>query len=145
MYVADTLHGVHSGSVPASMLAVFKVAKTLISANMYGMHSTCVVHRFLKQKIVVSTQEKSFGMKCMHQHTSIQQYVAEIMHRMQSGSVPTSMLAVFKLVKTLISANMYGMYGTCVVHRFHKTGKCTRTKLWDEKYALGHVYINVCC
>ena len=53
------------------------------------------------------------------------------MHGMNSGSVPTSMLAVFKPVRTLISANMNGMCSTSVVHRFlEKEGsKHTRTKL----------------
>ena len=35
---------------------------------MYGMWSTCVVHRFLRQKVVVSTKEHSYGMKRMYYH-----------------------------------------------------------------------------
>ena len=42
------------------------------------------------------------------------------MHEMHSGSGATSMLAVSKLVKTLVSVNMYGMHCTCVVHRLFK-------------------------
>ena len=82
---------------------------------MYRMHCTRLYIDFSKRKIVPSEQEQSFGIKSMHYHTSLQLYVAEIMHRMQSGSVPTSMLAVFKLVKPLITANMYGMRCTSVV------------------------------
>ena len=105
MQVAETMHEMHSGSVPTYMLAVFKLAKALISANMYGMRSTCVVHRSLKWKIHLRRKKRSFGIKvCMSTL-----YVAEIMHRMHCGSVPTSMLALFKLVKTLISANMHGI------------------------------------
>ena len=69
------------------------------------------------------------------------------MHGMHFGSVPTSMLAVFKLVNTLISAIMYGMR-TCVVSSISETessSKHTRTKLWHEDYALAHIYITVCC
>ena len=47
------MHGLHSGIMLTSMVDVPKLLKTLIIANMYGMHSTSVVHRFLKQKIVV--------------------------------------------------------------------------------------------
>ena len=43
-------------------------------------------------------------------------YVAEIMHEMHSGSVPTIMLAVLKLVKVLIFVNMYGMGSTSVLN-----------------------------
>ena len=39
-------------SVPISMVVVLKLVKTLISVNMYGMRSTSVVHRFVKQKLV---------------------------------------------------------------------------------------------
>ena len=34
------MHSVHSGSVPISMLAVFKLVRVLMSANMYGIRST---------------------------------------------------------------------------------------------------------
>ena len=70
------------------------------------------------------------------------------MHGMHCGSVPTSILAVFKLVKTLITANMYGMRSTSVVHRFVKRKvvvKHAKNKSLHEKYALAHVYITVCC
>ena len=88
----------HFGSVPTLMLAVCKLIRILISANMYGMHPTCVVHQFLKQKVVVSTQERSFGIKVMHEHMFVLLYIAEIIHLMHSGNVPTSILAVFELV-----------------------------------------------
>ena len=70
------------------------------------------------------------------------------MHRMHSGSVPTTMLAVLKLVKILISANMYGMHSTSVVHQSVKPKVVVihaTMKLWYELYALAHVYITVCC
>ena len=109
----------------------------------------CVAHRFLKRKVVVSTQEqKLWHEKYALAHACIQLYIAEIMHGMHSGSVPTSMLAVFKLVKTLISANMYGMRSTCACTSISETessSKHTRTKLCIKKYALAHVYITVCC
>ena len=57
LYVAENMHELLSGSVPTSMLAVIKLVKTLISANMYGMRYTCVAHRYLKDKVVLSTQE----------------------------------------------------------------------------------------
>ena len=66
---------------------------------------------------------------------------------MHSGNVPTSMLAVFKLLKTLISANMYGMH-LHVVHRFLKwkvVAKHTKAQFSRESNALAHVYITVCC
>ena len=56
----------HAGRDPTSMLAAFKLVKTLLSANMYGMLSAIVVYWFLTRKVVVSTQERSFGMKSMH-------------------------------------------------------------------------------
>ena len=70
------------------------------------------------------------------------------MHGMNSDSVPTSILAVFKLVETLISANMYEMRSRSVVHRFLKRKmvvKHTKTKALHEKNALAHVHITVCC
>ena len=75
-------------------------------------------------------------------------YVAEIMHAMHSGSVLTSMAAVLKLFKRLISANMHGMCATCVVHRHLKRKvavKNTKTKLLLKKYAFAHVYTTVRC
>ena len=42
------------------------------------------------------------------------------MHEMHSGSGVTSMLADSKLVRTLVSVNMYGMHCTCVVFRLLK-------------------------
>ena len=62
------MHGMDSGSVPTLMLALFKIVKELISAN---MRSSCVAHQFLKQKVVVSTQELSFGMKVCIDHACI--------------------------------------------------------------------------
>ena len=85
---------------------------------MYGMHYTCVLYQFLIQKVVVSTQERSFGIKSMLSHMFIQLRVAEMVHGMHCGSVPTPMLAVFNLVKTVISANMYVMHPTSYVHPF---------------------------
>ena len=61
----------HFGSVPTSMLAVFELVKALISENMYGMRSTYVVHRFLKQKVVVRIQKRSSGRKSVHEHVYI--------------------------------------------------------------------------
>ena len=57
---------IRSGNVPTLMLSVFMLVNTLISANVNGMQSTCVVNRFLKQVVVISTQERSFGMESMH-------------------------------------------------------------------------------
>ena len=68
MHVAKIMHGMLSGSVPTKVLAVFKLVKALTSANTYGMRSTWVVHRFLKQKVVVRTQERSLGRKNMYEH-----------------------------------------------------------------------------
>ena len=59
------MHGMHSRSILTSMLAVVKLVKILISGNMYSKGSTCVVHPFLEQKVVVSTEKRSFGMKSM--------------------------------------------------------------------------------
>ena len=56
----------HSGSVPTLMLVVIKLVKTLISANLYKFRCRSVVHQPVKPKVVVSTQERSFGMKYMH-------------------------------------------------------------------------------
>ena len=49
------MHEMYSGSVPISMLAAFKLVKTLISANMHGMRSTSVVHQSAEPKVVAST------------------------------------------------------------------------------------------
>ena len=49
-----------------SFILIFKLAKRFICTNTCEMHSKCVVHRFQKQKVVVSTEEQSFGMKSMH-------------------------------------------------------------------------------
>ena len=67
---------------------------------------------------------------------------------MKSGSVPTLMLEVFKLVKILIPANMYGMCSTGIVHQLLKRKvvvKHTNTKFLLEKYALTQLNITVCC
>ena len=53
MYVVEMTHGMHSCSVPTSTLVVFKPLNILMSANMCGIRSTGVVHRFLKWKVVV--------------------------------------------------------------------------------------------
>ena len=50
------MHGMHSGSVPTLVLALLKLVKVLISANMYGMRSTSVVQQPVEPKVVVSTQ-----------------------------------------------------------------------------------------
>ena len=60
------MYEVHSGGVPTLMLVVFKIVKVLISANMYGMRSTSVLHQTVIPKVVVSTLQRSFGMKYMH-------------------------------------------------------------------------------
>ena len=70
VYITEGMHEMHSSSVPTSMLAVIKLVRTLISANMCRMHSLCVVHQFLKRKVVVRTQELSFFIK-MHYHMFI--------------------------------------------------------------------------
>ena len=69
------------------------------------------------------------------------------MHGMHSGSVPTLMLAIFKLVKAIIPENMNGMRSTCVAHRFLnlKVVVTTQEQIWHEMYALAHVYLTVCC
>ena len=54
------MHGMQYGSVPTSMLVVFRLLNTLISVNMYGMHSTSVVHRFVKRKLVVKHTIRDF-------------------------------------------------------------------------------------
>ena len=59
------MHKMRSGSVLTTMLAVLKLVKILISVKMYGMRSTSVVHQPVKL-IVVSTQQRSFGMKYIH-------------------------------------------------------------------------------
>ena len=71
MYVAEIVHAMNSGIVTTEMLAVFKLVKALISANMYGMRSTCVVRRFLKGKVAVRTQGRNFGIKSMYEHMFI--------------------------------------------------------------------------
>ena len=38
LYVAEMMHGMHSSIDHTLMLAVFKLVKALISANVYGMH-----------------------------------------------------------------------------------------------------------
>ena len=53
----------HSGGVPALILAVFQLVRTLTSANLYKNRTTSVVHQPVKPKVVVSTQQQSFGMK----------------------------------------------------------------------------------
>ena len=60
LYVAKIMHGMHSRSVPTSMLAVLKLVKTLIAANVNRKRSPCAIYRFLTHKVVVSTQERSF-------------------------------------------------------------------------------------
>ena len=49
----------------------------------------------------------------------------------------------FPSLKTLVTANMYGMRSTNIVHRFVKPK--AKTKSSHEKYALAHVYITVYC
>ena len=65
LYFAKIMHRMHSGSVPTFMLAVFKLVKTLISANLYKNRSTSDAHQPVKPKVVVSTQQRSVGMKYM--------------------------------------------------------------------------------
>ena len=68
------------------------------------------------------------------------------MHGMHSGSVPTSMLAVFKLVKTLIICKHVwnALYMCCTsISETESSSKHTRAKLWHKKYALAHVHITV--
>ena len=53
--------------VSTLMLAVFKLLKTLVSANPYKNRSTSVVHQPMTLQVVVSTQQQqSLGMKYMH-------------------------------------------------------------------------------
>ena len=65
---AEIMNAVNSGSVPTSILVVFK---TLVAAHMYAMHSTSFVHRFLKLKEVDHYPKQSFGLKSMLQRVSI--------------------------------------------------------------------------
>ena len=65
LYVAKIMHGMQYCSVPTSMLVVFKLVKTLISVKMYGLHSTSVVHRFVKRKLVAKHTKTDF-VKSMH-------------------------------------------------------------------------------
>ena len=44
-------------------------------------------------------------------------YTAEMMREMRSGSIPTLMLGLYRL---LVVENMYAMHSTSVVHRFQK-------------------------
>ena len=66
LYVAKIMYGMHSGGVPTLMLAVFKLVKMLISKNLYKNRSISVAHQPMKPKGVVSTQQRSFGVKDMH-------------------------------------------------------------------------------
>ena len=93
LYVAEIMHGVHSGSVPTLMLAVFKHVKTLIFSNIHRVHSTCVVYRILKQNSGNHTTKL-----CNDALAHV--YVTEIMRGMHLGRVPTSILVEFKLVNT---------------------------------------------
>ena len=112
-------HGIHSGSVPTLTLVVLKLIKTLISANMCGIRPTGVIDGFLKRKVVVRTQELCFGIKvCIT--TCLYNCMLLKLCMVHSGSVATRMLAVFKLVKTLSSADTHGMQSSYVVHRFLK-------------------------
>ena len=108
------MHGMHYGSVPTAMLAVFKPVKGLISANMYGMCTICVVHRFLKRKVVVKHKHNFFGMKVRLTHVYMTVCVAKMMHGMHCSSPFTSMVAIFKPLKT-ISSNVHRMLSICVV------------------------------
>ena len=65
------------------------------------------------------------------------------MHVLHSGSVPTLVLALLRLVR---SGNIYGMCTTCVEHRFLKLKVVVRNKneAKHELHALEHVYITVC-
>ena len=138
----------HSTSVLTSMLAVLKLVKILFSGNMHGKCSTCVVHQFLEQKVVVSTEERSFGMKSMDYYMIIWMYVAQVMHEMHYSSVATAMLAVFMPLKTLISANLHWMHATGVAYRHLKRKvavKHIKTKFLLEKYGFSHVYVTECC
>ena len=74
------MHGLHSGIILTSMVDVPKLLKTLIFANMYGMHSTSVVHRFLKRKVVV----KHTKTKLLHEKYAL----AHIIH----GCIPVVFL-----------------------------------------------------
>ena len=60
------MHGMHSVSVPTFMIAVFKLVKMLTFANPYKDRCTSVVHQPVQPKVVVSTQQPSFGMKYKH-------------------------------------------------------------------------------
>ena len=72
----------------------------------------------------------------------------EIMYGMHSGSIHTSMLVIFNLVRKLISVYMYGMRSRGVIHRHLKQKvvvKHTKMKILHYKYALTHVYLTVRC
>ena len=60
------MNGMQYCSVSISMVVVLKLVKTLISVNMCGMHSTSVVHRFVKRKLVVKHSKTDFeGKVCI--------------------------------------------------------------------------------
>ena len=70
------------------------------------------------------------------------------MHLMHSGGVHTLMLAVFNLVKMLISTNMYSNRSTSVAHQPMNEKvlvSVQETKLWHEVYALAHAFVTVSC
>ena len=81
--MAEIIHGMHSNSV-TTILAVFEVIKTLVAANMYGRCSTSFVHRFLNG---IVTARPSKTKLCPEKYLYL--YVAETMHGMRLGSVPT--------------------------------------------------------
>ena len=66
LYFAEIMHGMHSDGVPTLMVAVLKTLETMITANMYGLHSTSIAHRFRKLQVVVKHKKQSFCMKSMH-------------------------------------------------------------------------------
>ena len=39
LHVAEIMHGIHSGGVPTSILAVFKIKKTVLAGNIYALIS----------------------------------------------------------------------------------------------------------
>ena len=74
----------------------------------------------MKQKIVVKHLKTKFWQE-KYALGSVSIIVdAEVMHTMDSGSVCTLNLAGFKLPKSLLAANMYGMQPTSVVHQLLK-------------------------
>ena len=90
-----------SGSVPISLLVLFKILKTLVAKDIWKC-STSILQRFLNKELVVNYLKMKFWheISCEHVCTIVCCWN-------YSGSVATSILAVFK---TLVAARVYGMH-----------------------------------